>query len=188
MIKKKIGFRLYPKVQNKKSVIVFTILAGLLGGLYGVAHDQLTYGISPEYFTEFKFHQFDYLNFNGSDRLFVSLIGFIAVGAVGRFIGWLLARIRFYSDDLSTASRDVLLGFSLVFVFSLLGFFLGGILGYLRAFNFPLQGFMGWEKILSGLYLQKFVVVGYIHTAGYIGGLIGLIIAAKLLKNKVMRS
>lgn len=29
-------------------------LAPLIGGLYGILHDQLTYTISPEYYTKFN--------------------------------------------------------------------------------------------------------------------------------------
>ena len=42
----------------------------LLAGLYGIGHDQLTYSISPEYFTKMKFEQFHYADFGFGNRVF----------------------------------------------------------------------------------------------------------------------
>jgi len=44
---------------KKFFVFVFLVLfAILLSGLYGIIHDQISYTVSPEYFTKFKFQQF----------------------------------------------------------------------------------------------------------------------------------
>lgn len=39
-------------------LILIILIAPIIGGLYGILHDQLTYTISPEYYTKFKFYQF----------------------------------------------------------------------------------------------------------------------------------
>jgi hypothetical protein len=39
------------------ATIFFTII---IAGLYGIIHDQITYSISPEYFTKFKYRQFGF--------------------------------------------------------------------------------------------------------------------------------
>ena len=41
------------------TLILIVIIAALTGGIYGAIHDQLTYTISPEYYTKFKFIQFE---------------------------------------------------------------------------------------------------------------------------------
>ena len=33
-------------------------VGSVLAGVYGIFHDQVTYAISPEYFTKLKFDQF----------------------------------------------------------------------------------------------------------------------------------
>ena len=40
--------------------IISIFIAVLLAGIYGMLHDQVTYSISPEYFTVFKFEQFGF--------------------------------------------------------------------------------------------------------------------------------
>lgn len=178
---------LYPKVRNFRRIIPYVFLGGILGGCYGVIHDQLSYTISSEYFTAFKFYQFQYVDFGLPNRVFASIIGFIATWWVGLFVGWILARIRYYSGDFKTANRDILEGFATVAATALLALCIGALIGYIRAFCFPLNEFWGWEKELSGLKLQKFVMVGIIHNSEYLGGLIGLVVAVTLLKQKMKK-
>jgi hypothetical protein len=37
---------------------VLLVLGCLIAGIYGCLHDQISYTVSPEYYTRFKFHQF----------------------------------------------------------------------------------------------------------------------------------
>src|SRR6185503_8995132 len=74
------------------AMIGIAIVGSIIAGFYGVLHDQITYSISPEYFTKFKFKQFEYANFGLGDRIFVSTIGFLATWWVGFIAAWFLAR------------------------------------------------------------------------------------------------
>ena len=74
------------------------VVGAIVAGIYGVLHDQLTYSISPEYFTNLKFKQFHYADFGLGDRVFVSCIGFLATWWVGLIIARFLAR-RFIPDQ-----------------------------------------------------------------------------------------
>lgn len=65
----------------------------LIAGLYGIVHDQLTYTLSPEYFTLLKFRQFAWADFGGPPRLLVAEIGFLATWWVGALAGWLIGRV-----------------------------------------------------------------------------------------------
>lgn len=69
-------------------------LAGMLvAGVFGALHDQVTYTISPEYFTRMKFGQFAAWDFGWPRRAFVSVIGFLASWWVGLIAAWFLARL-----------------------------------------------------------------------------------------------
>ena len=70
-------------------------LGAVLAGLYGILHDEITYTISPEYFTRLKFYQFDYADFGLPPRVLVAEIGFLATWWVGFFAAWFLARLPF---------------------------------------------------------------------------------------------
>lgn len=38
--------------------VLLMILACLIAGVYGALHNQISYTVAPEYFTKFKFYQF----------------------------------------------------------------------------------------------------------------------------------
>ncbi|WP_321516153.1 hypothetical protein [Marinifilum fragile] len=40
------------------TLLLLILIASMLGGVYGMLHDQITYTISEEYYTKFKFIQF----------------------------------------------------------------------------------------------------------------------------------
>ncbi len=157
---------LYPKVRNFKQIPPYLFFGSVAAGLYGAIHDQLSYTISNEYFTRFKFYQFHYADFDLPDRFFVGIIGFLATGCVGMIVSWFLARIRFNSDHLDSARKDILRGFAIVSAAAVLTAIAGGIVGYARAFYFPLEGFFGWESVLTEAELKNFVIVGFIHNFG----------------------
>ena len=47
----------------------YAVVGALIAGVYGVFHDQITYSISPEYFTRLKFLQFHYADFGFPARV-----------------------------------------------------------------------------------------------------------------------
>lgn len=73
-------------------MIAATACGGVLAGLYGIVHDQLTYSIGPEYFTKLKFEQFRWANLGLPPRVLVAEIGFLATWWVGAIAAWFLAR------------------------------------------------------------------------------------------------
>ena len=151
-------------------------LAGsLVAGCYGILHDQITYSISAEYFTRMKFEQFDYADFGFPPRVFVAEIGFLATWWVGFFAGWFVARVTVPAFPHAVAFRHGVRGLFIVFASA----FLAGITGWaLGAAHGP--DYSSWEDTATTLGiadLPGFVRVAYIHNAGYLGCIIGLIAA-----------
>ena len=68
---------LYPKIRwaSLPAMLGYAGLGAVLAGLYGILHDEITYTISPEYFTRLKFYQFDYADFGLPPRVLVAEIG-----------------------------------------------------------------------------------------------------------------
>ena len=170
---------LYPKLRLDllPAMFGYALLGALIAGLYGMLHDQITYSISPEYFTRLKFLQFHYADFGLPRRLFVSEIGFLATWWVGLIAGWFLARVAVPEFPRKTARAAVFLGFAIVlagaFSAALVGFLLGRRLGP----DSDLSAWQGFVTTHGVVDLPSFVRVAYIHNASYLGGLVGLVVA-----------
>lgn len=163
-------------------MIAVSTLGAALTGLYGVLHDQVTYTISPEYFINFKFYQFDYADFGFHERVFVGFIGFLATWWVGFFCVWFLARRLMPAQPRDKACRQIAIGF-LIFCFSGIVFSAGGyVYGLLRG---PEIDYSYWGEILRRLHIKQpreFVRVAYMHNASYLGGIVGLVLALLLVR------
>ena len=159
--------------------LLLIVISCFLGGVYGILHDQLTYSISPEYYTKFKFYQFGFID-EGSEavlpnpRLAVSLVGFLATWWMGLFIGTFLAIVGFihsgWKKMLTVTLKAFLLTMTVAFLTGLLGlayghFFLADTPIAIR-FNIPVN--------LTDF--EGFVTVGSMHNFSYLGGIIGLVV------------
>jgi hypothetical protein len=145
----------------------------LIAGLFGVIHDQVTYTISPEYFSRMKFDQFKAWDFGFPPRVFVAEIGFLATWWVGLIGAWFLARIAVRKSG--RPARAVL--WALVFVMSVAAAF--GISGYFLG-DFYAQSNPGWDESLAAIGVldhQSFNQVAGIHIGSYLGALVGWILA-----------
>ena len=108
---------LIPRISRSELGVIsgFAVVGSVLAGLYGIVHDQISYTISPEYFTKFKFKQFAYADFGFANRIFVAEIGVLATWWVGFVIAWFLARRLIPNQSIRTAKRQIWLGFAIVF-------------------------------------------------------------------------
>lgn len=158
------------------------VVGALLAGAYGTVHDQVTYSISREYFTKLKFMQFHYADFGMGERVFAGTIGFLATWWVGLIAAWLLARRLIPGQSRSRAYRQIGLGFVVIFASGFLLGFAGYLYGLSRG---PAADYSSWAWAIERFGITEawpFVRVAYIHNAGYVGGLIGLIAALWLLR------
>jgi hypothetical protein len=71
---------IYPRFPLNRwpAMLGVAAIGALIAGSYGIVHDQITYTISPEYFTRLKFEQFKWANRGWPTRAFVGEIGFLA--------------------------------------------------------------------------------------------------------------
>jgi hypothetical protein len=175
---------LYPRFRLNllPAMIGYALLGSVVAGLYGVIHDQITYSLSPEYFTRLKFAQFRYADFGLPPRCFVAEIGFLATWWVGFIAGWFFARIAVPKWPPVEVRSCISRGFGIIlvcaFTASLVGFGLG-------LFRGPSADYSVWQDFAQTrgvVDLPSFVRVAYIHNASYLGGLIGLIVALVYLR------
>ena len=163
-------------------ILGFALLGSVVAGAYGVIHDQITYSIGPEYFTNFKFDQFHWADLKMGDRVFVSCVGFLATWWVGLIIAWILARRMLPNQTRHVACRKILKGFAIVFGTGLLFGAGGYVYGLFRGPNADYSAWAGAFERLGVTDHWAFMRVGYIHNAGYLGGLTGLVLTFFLVK------
>ena len=160
---------------RKLGIVSITLFVSILiAGLYGMLHDQITYSISNEYFTKFKYRQFGFdPAWFGGDRQTVAIIGFLATWWFGLLIGLLIGLTAWIFPEIRAMKKAIKKGILLVF----LTVVLAGIAGYFYG-RFYLAGTgVRWWLPADLEDRSHFIITGSIHNFSYAGGLLGLFIA-----------
>jgi hypothetical protein len=181
---------LYPKfpVRRLPAMIGVALLGAAIAGPYGALHDQISYAISPEYFTKMKFRQFSYANFGWSPRLFAAEVGFLATWWVGLLAGWFLARAGLAEMVAVKGRTAVVKPFAIIVIVApTIGFF-GALLGVVMTRNSDLGGWLEVQQLLEINDILGFVLVAYLHAAGYLGALVGLVLAIVSVRRDLAHS
>ncbi len=152
-------------------------LAVLASGLFGALHDQISYSVSSEYFTLFKFYQFDLLDGRLPERWRVANVGFRASWWMGIPLGLLTGLPGFMQPTAKQMRRALLQTIVLIMSFTLSVALLGLGYGYLQTINYHIADYQGWF-IPAGLQqTRQYLCVGYMHEAAYLGGLLAIPVA-----------
>lgn len=139
-------------------------------GIYGIIHDQITFTISPEYFTCLKFPQFGMEHLKLPVRIKVGIIGFLATWWMGLFLGIAYALISLFLNPetiFKITLRSILINLLITVV--------SGFSGYLYSILFLSPQHINWYIPNNIKDIQHYIQVGSIHNFGYIGGIAGLV-------------
>jgi hypothetical protein len=169
---------LYPSIPSERwpAIIRIALAGAVVAGVYGAVHDQVSYSISPEYFTKLKFHQFSYADFGWPPRVFAAEIGFLASLWVGLIGGWVVARLGLAEIPEPARRTRTIQTFGIVLFATMLGGLIGALLGSAVIRNdVP----AGWDDLTAAGVEdpRRFVVVAYLHAGSYSGALVGLVLA-----------
>jgi hypothetical protein len=171
---------LFPRIPLTRlpAMLSIAMVGAILAGIYGALHDQISYTISPEYFTKLKFRQFWYADFSLGDRIFAGVVGFLASWWVGLIAAWLLARIGL--SELPTARRRVLTlkAFAIVAAVAITSGIVAVLVGVARTQSGDLRDWQPWDRALELRDLRGFVIVAHLHNGSYLGALLGFLLAA----------
>jgi hypothetical protein len=163
---------------KKFFVFAFLVLfAILLSGLYGIIHDQISYTVSPEYFTKFKFQQFGLDGMTLPNRVQAGIVGFLASWWMGIPIGLLVGGSGFIHSGHQRMLKVSLMAFGLVIAITLLFGMCGLLYGYYETRTINLANYRGWFIPKDVVNLRRFLCVGYMHNASYLGGTLSIFIA-----------
>lgn len=144
-----------------------------VAALFGVIHDQITYSLSSEYYTLFKFPQFRLSESQMHDRIGVALVGLQATWWVGTGLGVILSTLALIQKTANDMAYVMIRSMMFVVVASSVAAFLGGI--FWRAIAQILQvSFWLPAKVENA---EAFYQVGMIHNFSYLGAALGAIIA-----------
>ncbi|MGN6416089.1 MAG: hypothetical protein ACTHMC_01260 [Pseudobacter sp.] len=155
------------------ALLLIIFLSPFIGGLYGVLHDQLTYTISPEYYTRFKFYQFGLWEEGQvraeGHRLNAAVVGFLATWWMGIPIGIIIGAVGLLQKNAKRMLTVSFRAMGIVMVVALLTGLLGLAVGY------TFENGEGWWLPEKLVYRKDFIAVGSMHNYSYLGGLVGLV-------------
>jgi len=159
------------------SLLLFLLLAMVSAGAFGALHDQISYTVSQEYFTKFKFLQFNLLDPNVPERLRAAEVGFLASWWMGIPLGLLTGVAGFMQRSPKQMLRALLWSLVVIVSFTLAFALFGLLYGYFRTEQLHLDAYQGWF-IPPGLEdPRRFLCAGYMHNAAYLGGLLAVPVA-----------
>lgn len=154
--------------------LLYVLLSMGVAGIFGALHDQISYTVSPEYFTRFKFLQFDLLDAGVPERFRAAKVGFLASWWMGLPLGLLTGVAGGIQRSPRQRLRALLWSWVVIVGFSLL-FALGGLwYGYLQTANLDLADYHGWFLPDLLQHPRNFICVGYMHNAAYLGGVLSI--------------
>jgi hypothetical protein len=157
--------------------MLIVVLAVFVAGLYGIVHNQISYTVSPEYFTKFKFGQFGFEDTPLPERVRASMVGFLAAWWMGIPIGLLVGAAGFIHRGYRRMLRVSLWSILVTVGFTLL-FGLGGLLyGYFQTAHIDIAEYRGWFIPYDVTNLRRFLCAGYMHNSSYLGGVLGILVA-----------
>lgn len=163
----------------KKLIVfgLFVALAVIVAGLYGMAHDQISYTVSSEYFTKFKFHQFGLVDTPLPDRVRAAIVGFLATWWMGVPVGLFVGLAGFIHRGAGRMFRVSLWSMLVAVVFTLLFGLCGLLYGYVQTAHIDLADYRGWYIPDGVIHLRRYLCVGYMHNSSYLGGTLAILVA-----------
>ncbi len=153
-------------------LILIIILSIILASIYGILHNQISYSISTEYFTKFKFEQFGFVEYGlDTPRLTAGLIGVWATWWFGFLIGLINGIVGLFQPTYKIMWKSAF-GATTRTLLIAIGF---GIIGILVG-KFIISNLnTNWNLPADLTDRKNFLTSGTMHTFSYIGGIIGLI-------------
>lgn len=168
---------------KKAQIIIVTILlTSILAGIFGALNNQITYLLSPEFYTKSLFPQFGFVEYGlSTPKTTAAIIGVWSTWWVGLLIGIIISFTSLIHLTSFLMIREIrkslLIIISSVIFFGFLGYLFGVISLTETLINF---GFEGTQE-----QLKNFIIVGYIHDFEYLGGITSLIFTVIFqMKNK----
>lgn len=155
------------------------ILCCIMAGTYGILIDQLTYTVSPEYYTQYKFPLYNINPYEfGGERMSAVVIGFLATWWTGLFIGAGLGFTSMIFEQRRERRRNLVVAvFIVLFTTIVLG-----IIGYFIGLVVDVGEVVEQRMLIQSLNDPiDFIVVKSVHQHSYVGAFLGLFLGISYL-------
>lgn len=179
---------IFPRLSRSQFLASLEIAASgaLIAGSYGAVHDQISFTISPEYFTRMKFSQFALEESALPPRILAAEVGFLATWWVGLIGGWILARVGLADSPPGSRRRRTLKAFAIVVAIAAVCGAIGTAAGWI-ATGITLEPWLEIGYALGVDDLRAFVIVAFLHEAGYLGAALGVLVAVLFVRKRLAK-
>ncbi len=160
-----------PAVKRTIGAVGLLLFGCLMAGLYGMLHNQISYTVSPEYFTRFKFRQFGIPPAVGN-RTGAAMVGWQASWWMGIIIGLFVIP----AGMMIRGDRRWLLVTLKAFAMVTLTALVTGLTALLISFVL-IRSPQDSALIIRGVAIEdsvNFLRAGTMHNFSYLGGLLGI--------------
>ena len=157
--------------------LLFLPAAILTAGLFGAIHDQISYSVSSEYFTKFKFIQFHLLDPEIPERIRAAEVGFLASWWMGIPLGLLCGLAGFVQRSSTLMWRALIWSLLIISTFTLAIAIVGLICGWTQTGTIDPADYRGWFVPSGVNELRRFLCAGYMHNFAYLGGALSVPVA-----------
>ena len=153
-------------------LILIIVISTILASIYGFFHNKVSYSISSEYFTKFKFQQFEfYFMGQNQPKQTASFIGILStwwfgliIGLVNGIVGMLQLNSKImWKSAFGATIRTLGIAIGIAILGILVGKFIISNLN------------LTWNLPAELIDRKSFLTAGTMHNFSYLGGIIGLI-------------
>jgi len=175
-------------MKKAKNFIFFVLFWIACCAVFGIVHDQITYTISEEYYTKFKFIQF-YIN-NETNRFGVALVGLLSTWWMGLIIGIILGLVGLIQKNIKEMYQATLESLIIVFLITVLTELFGFLYAQMYLMHQGRDYFKSWYIPEDILNLKNYITVGMMHNFAYLGGFLGILfgIVWQITRKKILKS
>ncbi|MDB9425217.1 hypothetical protein PN437_09965 [Microcystis aeruginosa CS-564/01] len=149
------------------------IIGCLIAGFYGVLHNQISFTVSEEYFTKFKFIQFN-IPPAIPERFGASIVGFLASWWMGILIGIIIIPFGLIIPRWKDYFISVIRAFGLVAITT----FVIGLSALICSLLIYDDDYTKELKVYGNsiININAFMMAGTMHNYSYLGGIVGIVV------------
>jgi hypothetical protein len=170
---------------RKLATFLIIILAAIvIASVYGVGHDQVTYSISPEYYTKWKFIQFNLADTLAAQhmtqpRSAVVMVGVKSAWWIGLCLGIVVAAFALLFRNADTMFATAVQSFGIILLVTAIS----GVIGWFYGHQVLARRGAGSGVRVPGNVMHQgdFITAGAIHNFSYVGAAVGLLVAIVFL-------